>query len=724
MLRKQCRIWWPMHLSSQEPSSDLLLFGWCFHSSRSLDVVIAHATSAAEMISPALGQQRLELQEFLHSINLKMPIPLQEASSFCMLGQCTVRSRKGDVVTMQNHQGDLAWKGKQFHGSVENGVTRTISSEDGNENTFSAASCMENHKRRSCGCQILNPSVEPYREILGNWIQLLVSCQRISCKNSRWTPEFHHMHQSDLSWSNCDVHLIFYELPTYGRHHFSVRTWGYCKQAVMPSKTPNWFNELHKRSAAPNLEAVVWALNCASAAMVTLKGISTTTGPAINFDIISRLLSMLWYVLAVLVASMSMVMYVVLQLFHGFLKFGAHTFFSIIPQKVFTQTWKNIHIRCCQFLYWPIFVLGTGFREQSNIEYAHMTALRKHCVWSSVAIDVILGNVFGMVVLSDIEYVYSGTLFIAQNITDNLLCSGCVWLMGIPAGFKLNRELAELLGMVSLNAIQIFSTLWFFLGFFWWHFIKGLALSGIILGLTVPAALCIDMLKVATLHVQTLHWLMSLLYSQQIQALASLWRLFRGRKWNPLRQRLDSYDYTVEQHVVGALFFTPLLLLLPTTSVFYIFFTILNAIVCFTCIVIEISISILHATPYAELLLWVARKKRFSSGIWFEIMSGHHGLDKRQTSDTWNIRVPNTVISLLHANYATIVQIVSPSYRNLFQRLKPLIGGPSVFGILSGQRIPASLQIDHRQALPWMQISCWEYWRVCHSAVLGRGSSY
>ncbi|XP_020272584.1 uncharacterized protein LOC109847759 isoform X5 [Asparagus officinalis] len=631
MLRKQCRIWWPMHLSSQEPSSDLLLFGWCFHSSRSLDVVIAHATSAAEMISPALGQQRLELQEFLHSINLKMPIPLQEASSFCMLGQCTVRSRKGDVVTMQNHQGDLAWKGKQFHGSVENGVTRTISSEDGNENTFSAASCMENHKRRSCGCQILNPSVEPYREILGNWIQLLVSCQRISCKNSRWTPEFHHMHQSDLSWSNCDVHLIFYELPTYGRHHFSVRTWGYCKQAVMPSKTPNWFNELHKRSAAPNLEAVVWALNCASAAMVTLKGISTTTGPAINFDIISSTC-------------------------------GIHVYG---------------HVCCPSVVSW--------ISE----------------VWS--------------------------TYILFNNTTE--------------AGFKLNRELAELLGMVSLNAIQIFSTLWFFLGFFWWHFIKGLALSGIILGLTVPAALCIDMLKVATLHVQTLHWLMSLLYSQQIQALASLWRLFRGRKWNPLRQRLDSYDYTVEQHVVGALFFTPLLLLLPTTSVFYIFFTILNAIVCFTCIVIEISISILHATPYAELLLWVARKKRFSSGIWFEIMSGHHGLDKRQTSDTWNIRVPNTVISLLHANYATIgfysssasteiliqntaVQIVSPSYRNLFQRLKPLIGGPSVFGILSGQRIPASLQIDHRQALPWMQISCWEYWRVCHSAVLGRGSSY
>ena len=166
-------------------------------------------------------------------------------------------------------------------------------------------------------------------------------------------------------------------------------------------------------------------------------------------------------------------------------------------------------------------------REQSNVEYAHTAGLRKHSLWSSIVIDVIMGVVFGIMMLANTESVYFGTLFIARNITNNLLRSGCVWLMGVPAGFKLNTELAELLGMVSLNAIQIFSTLWFFLGSLFWHFIKGLALSGIFLGLTVPAALCIDMLKVATFHIQTLHWLMSFLYSRQIQALASLWRLFR-----------------------------------------------------------------------------------------------------------------------------------------------------------------------------------------------------
>ncbi|XP_020262948.1 uncharacterized protein LOC109838930 isoform X3 [Asparagus officinalis] len=604
MARKRCRLWWPVELSSRDPSANLLLFGWCFDSSTSVDLVIAHAISETEVLV-ALGQ-RLELQELLQSINLKMPIPLQEASTFCMIGQC--------AVTIRNHQSGPAPKGTQFHGSVETDVTRTISCEYGNENTFSAASCLENNKSGRCGCQILNQS--------GNWIHLLPNPQRILCKKSRWIPEFHHMHQNGLSWSNCDVHLMLYELPTYSRHHFSVRSWGYGKQAITPSKKPNWFNELYERSRASNLEAVVWALNCASAAMVSLKGISTATCPAINFIVISRLLSMLWYVLAVLLASVSVVTYVVLQLSHRFLKFGPHTFFSMILHEVFTQTWKNIHIRSCQFLYWPVFLLSTGFREQSNIEYAHMAAIRKHSVWSSIAIDVIMGNVFG---------------------------------------FKLNTELAELLGMVSLNAIQVFSTLWFFLGFLWWHFIKGLALSGIFSGLTVSASLCVDMLKFATLHIQTLHWLMSFLYSRQIQALASLWRLFRGRKWNPLRQRLDSYDYTVEQHVVGALFFTPLLLLLPTTSVFYIFFTILYAAVCLICIIIEIIISILHATPYTEILLWVVRKRRFPSGIWFEILSGHYGLEQRKASHTTNVTVLNNVVSLVHTNYATPASLFSLS---------------------------------------------------------------
>lgn len=96
---------------------------------------------------------------------------------------------------------------------------------------------------------------------------------------------------------------------------------------------------------------------------------------------------------------------------------------------------------------------------------------------------------------------------------------------------------------------------------------------------------------------------------------------YRGRKWNPLRERLDSYGYTVKQHIVGSLLFTPLLLLLPTTSVFYIFFTMISTLISSVSILIEIAISIIHATPYIKIFLWLVRRRRFPSGIWFEIMT-------------------------------------------------------------------------------------------------------
>lgn len=166
-------------------------------------------------------------------------------------------------------------------------------------------------------------------------------------------------------------------------------------------------------------------------------------------------------------------------------------------------------------------------RSLSSVEYAEKAALHKHSMWSSLAVDVLLGNLFGLALLYHAESACMWVLKFASDITNELLRSGCVWLMGVPAGFKLNTELAGVLGMISLTAIQIWSTIWIFLGFHFIYFIRGLAISGIIFGVTVPAALIKDLIALATLHVSTLHWLISLLYSTQIQALAALWRLFR-----------------------------------------------------------------------------------------------------------------------------------------------------------------------------------------------------
>lgn len=119
--------------------------------------------------------------------------------------------------------------------------------------------------------------------------------------------------------------------------------------------------------------------------------------------------------------------------------------------------------------------------------------------------------------------------------------------------------------------------------------------------------------------------------------------IFRGQKWNPLRERFDSYDYTVEQHIVGSLLFTPLLLLLPTTSAFYMSFTIINMTIGFICMLIEVFISVIHATPYTKILLWLMKPSRFPCGIWFEIFSDENNdIDSRASGS-------DILVSCLHS---------------------------------------------------------------------------
>ncbi|GJN06074.1 hypothetical protein PR202_ga23760 [Eleusine coracana subsp. coracana] len=75
-----------------------------------------------------------------------------------------------------------------------------------------------------------------------------------------------------------------------------------------------------------------------------------------------------------------------------------------------------------------------------------------------------MGFLLGAACLLNSENICAGIVGLVHSTTDGILRPGCVWLMGVPAGFKLNTELAELLGMISLNAVQIYSTLWFFMG--------------------------------------------------------------------------------------------------------------------------------------------------------------------------------------------------------------------------------------------------------------------
>ncbi|PWA97889.1 N-acetylglucosaminyl transferase component [Artemisia annua] len=515
------------------------------------------------------------------------------------------------------------------------------------------------------------------------------------------------------------VDIVIYGTPRFGGHHFSLGPPNSSEHAKTFSRKPKWVEDLGQKKSILDLDAVILATNCAAAASSLFKEQLSPDRPALWF------ITLIWQLLAAFVASTSTFIYMVLQLLHFLLCFGSESWIYVTIERLFIHTWRDIRFRSCQILYWPIFLHHNDSRSEACVEYAEKASVCKHSMWLSVVIDVLLGNLFGLALMNNVDSVCSWIFTITSDITNNWWLISCARLMGNPAGFKLNTELAGVLGTLSLNSIQIWTTLCGSLHFLFILFVKGLAISGVLFGLTTPAALTVDVITISTTHVSTLHWLISLIYSRQIQATTALWRLFRGQKWNPLRERLDSYDYTVEQHIVGSLLFTPLLLLLPTTSAFYMSFTIMNMTIAFICMIIEVAISVIHATPYNKIILWLLRPSRFPCGIWFEIFSVKtHATEAVQGKNDTTASRSDLLVSSLHSYSYDIGALVRPHFRYLSSAVPRSSIRSSVYRVFSGRSLPSplyNLPFAPRAGLPpkmpWMSIPFKEYWILCYDAV-------
>lgn len=683
------RIWWPKQHLLTQPSSHEVLFGWFVSSSpASVDIVIALAINETFLSHLSSG-----LEENLQDTNREMPVNLKDKSAFCVLGLYAADPSNGSKM-----------KGDQ-----------------------------------GCGCYRITEPLKSCRQLAvgsNSWIQLTHnSCSGYQGDNL-WLPEVHHIHWKGEVVYHCDVHVIVYETPTHGAHHFSLSYSHYPGQVKVPTKKPKWIEELHQKHAQVDLSAAILAINSSRAASATLNS-KTCSGPERSVSqssLISMFYAFIWHALAILAASLFTLFYSIIQYSHHFMRWGSQSWMYKVSSRVFLTTWSNIKIRSCQYLYWPVLLQNSDLRCQSNVEYAEKAALRKHSMWSNIAIDILLGNLIGLSLLYHAEMVSLWFLNSVEGL-NNYLRMGSVWLMGVPAGFKLNTELAAILGTTSLNVIQIWSTLWVFVGFFLMNMVRGIAIMGMLFGATVIAALMVDMIGAATLHVSALHSLIACLYASQTQALAALWRLFRGQKLNPLRLRLDSYDYTVEQHVVGSLLFTPLLLLLPTTCVFYIFFTIVNTSIRVTHVLIEVFISIIHETPYVKVLLWLVRPTRLPAGIWFEIVSckynGVHPMERsicdgnginpdfdNAPRKTEKYKRSTALVSFLRISVPSIGQIILPHYKKVFTGVSASLFAESAYGILTGKRISYGPVSHPPSTLPWMHIPIKEYWQLCHKSIL------
>ncbi|KAK3160105.1 hypothetical protein QOZ80_1BG0055240 [Eleusine coracana subsp. coracana] len=515
MAVERCRVWWPRQQPQLEQDSgpvSHILFGWLFTAVGSLDAVVS-ATIPQDQILRSFTTLDA-LQSTIFSSNKLMPANLQESATFTILGDCVVHHRGGseeDCCSKQEqHPYSAQFVQKGCFSASRKNVSGSFLTED------QRPSCDD--RKCICNSSALDGFLDTYRKSAvkeGTWMHFSSNSGKSFKRNLIKVHHHLYLHGQQIKMDHC--HVILYDVPTIGRNHFSLGV--DAPHKLKPSiKKPNWINDLQKKPPVLDLGPVVLALNCSNAARqpIAQEYFSNISQTHFFFKpIFDALVQATWNCMG----------------------------------KVFKNSWNNIHLRSCQILYWPVVLQDPSLSSTVNAEHVHKTAIQKHTLWSNIVVDLLMGFLLGAACLLNSENICAGIVGLIHSTTDGILRPGCVWLMGVPAGFKLNTELAELLGMISLNAVQIYSTLWFFMGGFLRHIIQGIAFSGMILGFTVPVSFVIDIIHLATLHITMLHWLISLIYSSQIHTVASLWRLFRGRKWNPLRQRLDSYDYTVEQHV-------------------------------------------------------------------------------------------------------------------------------------------------------------------------------
>jgi phosphatidylinositol glycan class Q protein len=234
----------------------------------------------------------------------------------------------------------------------------------------------------------------------------------------------------------------------------------------------------------------------------------------------------------------------------------------------------------------------------------------------SVGVDILLGVIASLWLLS-----HDNMSLICNFINDSgqgtveVVKTQLVWLMGVPAGFKLNSALDQFLGEFFLYLINIWSAyLQAVVAPILPIVVSFIALTSC-LGFSVLLALSADMLSLMTFHIYCFYVFAAKIYSVQVYALGSLWRLFTGKKWNVLRNRIDSYEYKVDQLLLGTLLFTVLLFLLPTVAMYYLVFSLLRTSVLAVHVMINISINLLARIPIYGLLIWLFDPLQLPGGI-------------------------------------------------------------------------------------------------------------
>ena len=129
-------------------------------------------------------------------------------------------------------------------------------------------------------------------------------------------------------------------------------------------------------------------------------------------------------------------------------------------------------------------------------------------------------------------------------------------------------------------------------------------------GATMTIAMFSDLLSLLTVHIYCFYTASARIFNWQLTIIMSLFHLFRGKKHNVLRNRIDSCDYDLDQLLLGTILFTLLFFLLPTVAVFYLTSTTARMAIIFLRATQDTLLACLNHFPLFAVMLRVKDPRR------------------------------------------------------------------------------------------------------------------
>ncbi|KAJ6115668.1 hypothetical protein N7523_006085 [Penicillium sp. IBT 18751x] len=362
--------------------------------------------------------------------------------------------------------------------------------------------------------------------------------------------------------------------------------------------------------------------------------------------------------------------------------------------KDISATAQQVDIRLQQFCYWPIQYVKLRQRKDNweSVTTSHPDYIRFYNSLWLVANDVIIGIALGSYIIDNANWVASQINLVLTGWTVEGLQRTISWLMDWPAGLKLNNELAAFLGDLFLWVIENWAACIANLQPYLPAVIYVVGCSSFA-GASMPIALFSDLLSILTVHIYSFYIASARIFNWQLTIIISLFHLFRGKKRNVLRNRIDSCDYDLDQLLLGTILFTVLFFLLPTVVVFYLTFASARMLIITMKAGFDTCLAFLNHFPLFALMLRVKDSRRLPGGIRFELRDE---LDKKSEDS-------KSTISYIHLESIPLpLRAMFDQYFQLGHRLRKHYLAPRViFCLATGRFVPPI----HRRNLYSMQYS-------------------